>query len=257
MDLKKKLKNRETVFGAWNSWYHPSLTESFCSIMKPDFLGIDIEHSTFSQEQCQRIIAAGQSSGVAVLPRVASHNPEQIRRMLDSGADGVMVPMVNHPEEVAKIVEWMKYPPLGKRGYGVSRAQGYGHTFMEYTRAWNDRSVLVIQVETVTAVENIDKLLANDHVDGVMIGPYDISGSLGIPGQLADPKVLKACSRVVEACQRFGKSCGTQIVEPSEENVKEAMEQGYTFAVLASDLFLVWKWSERMHQLIRHVREAS
>lgn len=248
--LKNKLKKRELVFGAWTSLSHPSIAEMFCSIMKPDFMGIDIEHSTINQAESQRIVAAGQANHVMVLPRVASHNGEQIRRMLDSGADGVIVPMVNTPEEVQRIINWCKYPPVGKRGFGVARAHGYGVRFDEYTTTWNEKSVLVIQIESISAVENIDALLAYDQVDGVMIGPYDISGSLGIPGRLDDPKVLKASERVIEACVRHGKTCGTQITElPDEAKVERAIDSGYTMIVLASDIFLLWRWSEQMCHL--------
>lgn len=248
--MKNKLRKRKLIFGAWTSLAHPQIAEMFASIMKPDFIGIDVEHSTINQGEAQRIIAAGQAKGVPVLPRVASHNGEQIRRMLDSGADGVIIPMVNTPEEVQKIVDWCKYPPIGKRGFGVARAQGYGVCFDEYTTTWNEKSVLIIQIESITAVTNIDKLLDNENVDGVMVGPYDISGSLGIPGKLYDPKVLKAGERVIEACMRHGKACGTQITElPDEVKVKKAIDTGYTMIVLASDIFLLWRWSEQMRQL--------
>ena len=114
-----------------------------------DFLGIDIEHSTINQEQSQRIIAACDAHGVACLPRVATHNHEAIKRILDSGADGVIVPTVETPQQVEKLIEWSKYPPMGKRGFGIARAQGYGHSFEEYTSNWNETSILVIQIESV------------------------------------------------------------------------------------------------------------
>lgn len=250
MQIKDHFRNRKIIFGAWTSLAHPQVTEMFASIMKPDFLGIDIEHSTISQADSQRIIAAGQACGVPVLPRLASHNGEAIRRLCDSGADGLIVPMVNTPEETAQIVNFCKYPPVGRRGFGVARAQGYGARFEEYTSAWNEKSVLIIQAESIQAVENIDKLLANEQVDGVMVGPYDISGSLGIPGRLSDPKVLKASERVIEACVKHGKACGTQITElPDEAKVKKAIDSGYTMIVLASDVFLMWRWSEQMRRL--------
>lgn len=242
------------AFGAWTSIGHPSITEILCH-SGADFLGIDLEHSTITQEQAQRIIAAAHAGGTACLPRVASHNGEQIRRLLDSGADGVIVPQVSNLAEVERIVEWSKYPPVGKRSYGVARAQRYGFDFEEYAANWNDRSAIIIQIESIQGVEAVDDLLAHDYVDGAMIGPYDLSGSLGIPGQLSHPRVDEACSRVVEACRRHGKACGTQIIEPDEGNVREAFQSGYSFVVLASDVFILWKWSERMRKLVSAVRD--
>jgi 2-dehydro-3-deoxyglucarate aldolase len=252
-NLKRKLRGRSIVFAAWTSLGHPSITEIFASI-DVDFIGIDLEHSTISQEQAQRIIAAAHAGGVSCLPRVSSHNGEQIRRLLDSGADGVIVPQVSARSEVERIVEWCKYPPLGKRSYGIARAQGYGFDFDEYVTTWNERSTILIQIESTQGVEAVEDLLAHDAIDGAMIGPYDLSGSLGIPGRLSDPRVTAACGRVVEACRHQGKACGTQIVEPTDQSVREAFDSGFTFVVLASDVFVLWKWSANMRDLMAQLR---
>ena len=251
LDLKSKLRNRLPVFSAWTSLAQPSITEIF-SEARFDVIGIDIEHSTTSLEQSQRIIATAQAAGVACLPRVASHNGEQIKRLLDSGADGVIVPMVNSLKEVEQIVRWVKYTPIGNRSYGVSRAHHYGFEFDRYVSGWNDRSVILIQIESMEAVRAVEDMVSHDQVDGAMIGPYDLSGSLGIPGQLDDPRVTRACKSVVEACRKAGKACGTQIVDPDEASVQKAFDAGYTFIVLSSDVFLLWKWSERMKNIIKN-----
>lgn len=254
--VARRLRARERVFGAWTSLAHPSITEIFTA-SGVDFVGIDLEHSTISQEQAQRIIAAAQAGGVACLPRVASHNGEQIKRLLDSGADGVIVPMVSTRAEVERIGEWCKYPPLGKRSYGISRAQGYGGDFDRYTATWNGRSAIIIQIESIRGVEAVEDLLGNDAIDGAMIGPYDLSGSLGVPGQLSDRRVAEACARVIDACRSHGKACGTQLIEPTEEDVTASFEGGYTFVVLASDVFVLWKWSERMRALVGAHRKVT
>ncbi|MFH1283582.1 MAG: aldolase/citrate lyase family protein [bacterium] len=248
-NLKSKLKNREKVFAGWTSIAHPSITEIFTNI-SIDFIGIDIEHSTINQQESQRIVAASQAGGKLCLPRVASHNGEMIKRLLDSGADGVIVPMVNTVDEVRRIISWCKYPPKGARSYGISRAQGYGFDFEEYVNNWNESSSIIIQVESIKGVDNIDSLLEEDDIDGAMIGPYDLSGSLNIPGQIEHQKVREASERIVSSCKQYGKSCGIQLVYPTIENVKEAFSSGYTFVVLASDVFLLWKWSDQMNQLI-------
>ena len=251
--MRKKLRDRKPMFGAWTSLGHPSITEAFCRI-GVDFIGIDLEHSTISQAEAQRIIAAAQANRTACVARVSSHNGEQIRRLLDSGADGILVPNVATREEVEQIVEWVKYPPLGKRGFGVARAQGYGFDFDSYVSGWNRRSVLMIQIESIAGVEAAEEMLSHPEVDGAMVGPYDISGSLGIPGHLTHPRVAAACARVVQVCRKLGKACGTQVIDPDPKNVRAALKAGYTFVVLASDVFLLWKWSERMKSLIRGCR---
>lgn len=243
--LRAKLRSRKPVFAAWTSLGHPSITEIFCR-SGVDFIGIDIEHSIISQEQSQRIIAASQASGSLCLPRVASHNMEMIKRLLDSGADGIIVPMVNTVEEARNIVSWCKYPPQGKRSFGISRGQGYGFDFDSYVKRWNSTSSLIIQIESISGVENIGEILELDGIDGAMVGPYDLSGSLNLPGKLNHPKVREAAKQVINACRKYGKACGTQIIEPDDVQIKKAFKEGFTFVVLSSDVFLLWKWSEKI-----------
>lgn len=248
--LKPRVRlSRARAFGAWTSLGHPSITEIFSS-SGVDFVGIDLEHSTISLEQAQRIIAASQAAGLACFPRVSSHNGEQVRRLLDCGADGIIVPMVSTAAQVHQIIDWCKYPPVGKRSYGVARAQEYGFEFQRYTDGWNATSTLIIQIESIEGVKNLDELLSYEQVDGVMVGPYDLSGSLGIPGQLSHPSVQEACTQITEVCKRFGKACGTQIIDTTRENVSAAFSTGYTFVVLASDVFVLWKWSEKARNVI-------
>ena len=253
ISLKEKLLGRKRVLASWTSLAHPSITEIF-SRMEIDFIGIDIEHSTIDQQQSQRIIAACQANGTLCLPRVATHSQEQIKRLLDSGADGIIVPMVSNADEVRNIISWFKYPPVGKRGYGIARAQGYGFDFADYTNNWNNLSSLIVQIESIQAVENIDEILSFKEIDGVMVGPYDISGSLNVPGQLDHPKVKKACQRVIKACAKYGKACGTQDTNPSLDSVEKYFTDGFTFVVLASDVFLLWKWSEKMRGIMGKLR---
>jgi len=251
--LKSILQNRSPLLAGWTSLGHPQVTEMLTR-SGVDFVGIDIEHSTISQEQAQSIIVACHSAGVCCLPRIATHNQEAIKRLLDSGADGIIVPNVDTPEQVEKLIEWIKYPPLGKRGYGIARAQGYGHDFEEYTKKWNGSSSLIIQVESISAVKNIEQLLRFEEVDGAMVGPYDLSASLGIPGNIEHEKVLIAGQQVVDACKKYGKACGTQDIDPTSERVQSAIDSGYTFVVLASDVFILWKWGEKMQKVISDCR---
>lgn len=252
IQLKNKIRQRKKVLAAWTSLSHPSITEIFSRI-GVGFIGIDIEHSTISQNESQRIIAAAQAGGSLCLPRIATHNMEMIKRLLDSGADGIIVPMVDNADDVRKIISWMKYPPSGKRGFGIARAQGYGFDFNEYIARWNQVSTLIVQIESIEAVDNIEEILSFDEIDGVMVGPYDISGSLGIPGQLEHPKVKEAAKRVIVACKKHKKGCGTQLIDPDIKNVAGKIKDGYTFIVLSSDIFLLWQWSARMQNIVKQI----
>lgn len=252
--LKKKMQHRKRAFAGWVSYAHPSITETF-AMAGFDFVAIDMEHGTVSLEQAQRIIAAAQAEGSLCLPRPVSHSNDWIKPLLDSGADGMIVQMVNTADEVKNLIDILKYPPVGKRSYGVNRAQDYGFTFDSYVSDWNDESTFIIQVESITAVENIDALIKFDAVDAVMIGPYDISGSLGVPGQISHPSVIEASRKVIDACERHGKSCGTQLADVTSDGIKKMFDLGYTYAILGSDLFVLWKWAEKMKALIKEMEK--
>jgi len=251
--LKEKLRNRERLFAGWISYAHPSITETFARAGF-DFMAIDMEHATISLEQAQRIIAASQSEGVPCIPRPVSHSDDYLKPLMESGADGMLVQMVNTADQVRNLIKLLKYPPIGKRTYGVNRAQTYGFDFDKYIETWNDTSTFMIQVESIEAVENIESLLAFDEIDGVMVGPYDISGSLGVPGQTSHPLVIEASKKVIAACEKFGKSCGTQVSDSNEESIQNLFDMGYTYAILGSDLFVLWKWAEKMQGLMKTMR---
>ncbi len=250
--LKEKLRSRERVFGSWLSFGHPSIAEIFAS-KGFDFLAIDMEHTTISLEQAQRIIAASQSFGVPCLPRPVSHSNDWIKPLLDSGADGIIAPLVNDFNASKSLQSLIKYPPLGTRSFGVNRAHGYGSDFQNYISEWNSDSIYIAQIETVEGVKNIDSILGTDDLDGVMIGPYDMSGSLGVPGQTQHPLVLEAERKIIEACKSSNKSCGTQLAEFTEENILRAFSKGYTFIIASSDLFILDAWGESSRNLISGV----
>lgn len=254
--LKQRLRNRERLFAAWVSFSHPSITETFARAGF-DFMFIDMEHSTISIEQGQRIIAASQSEGVPCIPRPVSHSNDYIKPLLESGADGMLVQMVETPEQVQALIRDVKYPPVGRRTYGVNRAQAYGFDFDEYIQNWNKTSTLMLQVESIKGVENIDELVAFDEVDGVMVGPLDISGSLGVPGQTTHPLVIEASRKVIEACERHGKSCGTQLADVNQASVSALFELGYNYAILGSDLFVLWKWACQMQEMIKNMKRGA
>jgi 2-dehydro-3-deoxyglucarate aldolase len=253
-ELKKKLQNRERLFAGWVSFAHPSITETF-AYAGFDFIAIDMEHSTITLPEAQRIIAACQADGIPCLPRPVSHSNDYIKPLLESGADGMLIQMVNTSDQVNHLVNDIKYPPVGKRSYGVNRAQYYGFEFDNYINNWNNDSIFIIQVESIEAVNNIDDLLQNKQIDGVMVGPYDISGSLGVPGQTNHPLVIEASKKVIASCEKYGISCGTQVADSTQESVNALFDLGYTFAILGSDLFVLWKWAEKMQGLMNSMRK--
>lgn len=248
--LKQKFRRRERLFAGWVSYSHPSITETFA---RADFdcIFIDIEHSTISIEQGQRIIAASHGENVPCIPRPVSHSNDYIKPLLESGADGMLIQMVETAHQVEQLLGYIKYPPVGCRTYGVNRAHAYGLDFDEYIESWNRTSIFLLQIESVLGVQNIEQLVSYDEVDGVMIGPLDLAGSLGVPGQTKHPLVLEASQQVSEACKRYGKSCGTQVADANHAEIESLFSLGYTYAILGSDLFVLSKWASDMRSLIQ------
>ena len=199
--LKNKFRNRERMFGVGYLMLIPQsqrLSPSQDSILLRSTWSIPPFHSNRANELLLLVKVK-----VFCLPRPVSHSNDYFKPLLDSGADGLLVQMVNTAEEVENIIADIKYPPVGRRTYGVNRAQSYGFHFDEYIEKWNQSSMLILQIETIQAVDNIEKLLEFEEVDGVMIGPYDMSGSLGVPGETSHPKVIDASRTVIETCKRL------------------------------------------------------
>ena len=252
-NLKSRLRSRDLIFGSWVSFAHPSITEIFAS-HNFDFLAIDMEHGTINLEQAQRIIAASQYYKVACLPRPVSHSNDWIKPLLESGADGLIAPMVNSSEELHDLLNDVKYPPLGKRSFGINRAQGYGKDFDDYVSNWNKTSIFIAQIESKSAVDSIEKIVSNPDLDGIMIGPYDLSGSLGVPGQKFHPLVKEAESKVIKACKERGISCGTQLSDFNNDSVQAALDMGYTFIIASSDLFVLEAWASSAEKVMQGLR---
>lgn len=252
-EFKSRIKKRDRLFAGWISFSHPSITETIAHAGF-DFMFIDMEHSTISIDQGQRIIAASQSEGVPCIPRPVSHSNDYLKPLLESGADGMLVQMVETPNQVKELIKDIKYPPIGNRTYGVNRAQMYGFDFEEYVDNWNQSSTFMLQIESINGVKNIEHLLAFDEVDGVMIGPLDIAGSLGVPGEVNHPKVIEASKKVISACEKYEKSCGTQLADVTIDGVSSLFKLGYNYIILGSDLFALWKWSSEMQKLMKTFR---
>ncbi len=254
--LKDKLRKRELAFAGWTSLGDPQITEVFTNVGF-DFIGIDIEHGTSSFEQCQRIIAAAQAGGTLCLPRIASHSMEMIKRLLDSGADGIVCPMIDTKEQALDLVKWVKYPSMGNRSFGMNRAQNYGFDFDSYVKEWNDSSIIIAQIESIKGVENIAQILSVDGIDAVMVGPYDLSGSLDVPGQIEHEKVVTAARRVIDSAKTAQRGCGSQMVDYDVQSISAKVKDGYSFLVLSSDIFLLWKWAEKTREVVKSAKNQK
>lgn len=238
MNLKQELRGYSLTIGSWITLGHPAVAEIMAKAGF-DWLTIDLEHSAISLDQAQQLIQVIELCGVTPLVRVGENSPYLIKRVMDAGAHGVIVPMVNTAREAKMAVDAVKYPPEGRRGVGLGRAQGYGFGFEKY-RDWSkEMSLVIVQIEHIDAIHNLSDILAVDGVDGSIVGPYDLSGSMGFPGDFKNPAMREALLRYEAVSNELGKSKGFHIVHPERKTVMEYRKKGYRFLALGIDtLFL-------------------
>lgn len=238
MELKKRLQARELTIGSWITIGSTAVAEIMAR-SGYDWLTVDMEHSAITMENAQELIRVIELCGVAPLVRVGHNDPNLIKRVMDAGAHGVIVPMVNSEAEARQAVASVRYPPKGIRGVGLARAQKYGLDFVGY-KAWNEESsVVIVQVEHIRAVENLEAILSVEGVDGFIVGPYDLSGSLGFPGQFDRPEVIAALDRVKTVSKQMGALSGFHVISPERAALDEKIAEGYRFVAHSLDsLFL-------------------
>ncbi len=234
MKLKGKLRAKEVAIGSWITLAHPAIAEIMARAGF-DWLTIDLEHSSITIREAEELIRVIQLCGVDPLVRLSSNDPTQIKRVMDAGAQGIIVPMVNSAREAEHAVASVFYPPRGNRSVGLARAQGYGTSFEDYRTWLDDQPVVIVQIEHIRAVEDMEGILAVDGVDGFIVGPYDLSASLSIPGEFDHPLFLKAMERIGAVGSASGKAKGIHIVEPDTNQLRQRIESGYSFIAYSVD----------------------
>jgi 2-keto-3-deoxy-L-rhamnonate aldolase RhmA len=236
--LKESLQDNIPTIGSWLQLGSSTVTEIMarCGF---DWLVIDLEHSATTLAQAQEMLRVIDLTGCTPLVRVSANDPTLIKRVMDAGAHGVIVPMVNTVQEARAAVSAVRYPPTGTRGVGLWRAQGYGLSFAEYQEWLERESVVVVQIEHIRAVENIEEILAVPGVDAFLVGPYDLSGSLGVPGELEHPDVVGALAQVESVARKTGKTAGYHVVDVRPEPVLEKLAAGYHFLAYGVDMLFL------------------
>lgn len=199
------------------------------------WIAADLEHSGMDWSSFSAFVRAVSAKGAKPYARVAQNALMDIRKALDCGAQGIIVPLVNNAGEAEAAVRASRYPPLGVRGFAYCQANEWGAAFNAYAQTANHAIPLIVMIESREAMENIDAILQVEGVDGVFIGPYDLSGSYGVLGQVEHPLLMQARERVVSACRTHGKMAGQHLVTPTAASVQGAIRQGYTMLALGMD----------------------
>jgi 2-keto-3-deoxy-L-rhamnonate aldolase RhmA len=233
--LKTKLKSKDLIIGSWISF---GFTQT-CEIMAKagfDWLVIDMEHTAIDNNQCLNLIQIIEGNNITPLVRVGANEPLLIKRAMDAGAYGVIVPMINTVEEAQKAIDALYYPPIGNRGVGLGRAQNYGVGFEEYKKWAKTEIIFIPQIEHIDGVNNLESILALEEVDGFIVGPYDLSGSLNVPGEWEHPDVINALNKVKNIVSDHKKPGGFHVVHSNHKELEKRIADGYTFIAYGDDM---------------------
>jgi 2-keto-3-deoxy-L-rhamnonate aldolase RhmA len=234
VNIKNKIRNKKLTVGSWLQ-LPGSFTAEIMTKSGFDWLAIDMEHGLLGLEDVFRLIQVIDLAGCMPLVRLPENDPSTIRRVMDAGAAGIIVPMVNSQEDALKALNALKYTPLGKRSFGLGRAHQFGGKFAEYIASSNSESILVVQIEHIDAVNNLDEILAVSGIDAIFIGPYDLSGSIGKPGQFDDPQFLEILLEIKSKVQKTNVALGLHIVHPDQEIFMSKVAEGFSFIAYGMD----------------------
>ncbi len=249
-----RIRSGKPTIGSWLTIGHSAVAEILAQAGF-DWLGIDMEHTTVDWSDMQSMMQAMDACGVVPLVRVTSNNPDSIKRAMDAGAAGVIVPMVNSTEDARRAVASVKYPPLGKRGVGLARANDYGMAFDQYKKENNKNSLVIIQIEHVDALDEIEEIFSVPGVDAYMVGPYDLSGSLGHPGEFSHPLMKKALTQIRQAGKKMKVPAGFHIVHPDPKAVSQRLREGFSFIAYGVDMiFLATSARDGLKQIKKSVK---
>jgi len=231
-NLREKIISGRMVVGTWVSVPDVAVVEILAQAGF-DYLLLDGEHAPIDPSQLVPLAIAAERRGCPIVYRVQTNSADLIKAALDVGVDGLMVPMVETPEAAAAVIAAAKYPPAGRRGMGPWRASNYYMDFQSYIQSANERTAVIVQIESGGAVERAAEIAAVPGIDALFVGPADLAGSLGLPVGTAEPRMIDALKRIVAAGRSVGRCVGIDAV--SNERLEAYAEMGYRLFTFGSD----------------------
>lgn len=235
LSFRQRLREGRPLIGALLQIPLPEVAEIFVTAGY-DWLFVDLEHSPMDPREALDILTAVDHR-VPCVVRVPWNDEAHIKKALDIGATGIIVPLVNTEADARLAVGRCKYPPQGVRSVGITRAQRFDLDFDDYMRRANEEVAVIVQIEHVEAARNIDAILDVPGIDGVFVGPFDLSGSMGKPGRINDPEVQEAIRQIIRACEK--RDIARCIYAHTPGHAKTYMEQGYRVIGLCTDYILL------------------
>jgi len=231
--IRKKLRNGGHSIGSWMQIPHSSIAE-IMGQAGYDWVAVDMEHGAISAHQLPDIFRALELGNTLPLARLAQGNTKDCKQALDAGAGGVIIPMIDSAEQLENVRDAVRWPPAGKRGVAFSRANLFGEYFEQYMDE-AQQPLLIAMIENVNAVNNLENILQVEGLDAILIGPYDLSASMGITANFEHPNFIAQMLKIKLISDKFEIPCGIHVVEPSADVVDEKLTDGYRFLAYSMD----------------------
>ena len=247
-----KIKSGRLTIGGWVQIVEPCIGKilSACGF---DWVAVDLEHGTYNHKYLPAAFEAIHANDCLALARLADNSEVAAKLALDAGADGIIVPMINSKEDALRAVAAAKYPPEGTRGVGFSNASNFGKDFSSYFKSWNKRVVLIVQIEHIDGVKHLHDILTVDGVDGLLVGPYDLTGSMNITGNFDHPEFVKVMDKIKQTAQSTNKLLGVHIVPPDTAKAINKIKEGYNLIAYSIDTVVLWShFSEAIREIKRN-----
>ncbi len=231
--IRKKLKNNDYTIGTWQQIPSSYISE-ILAFSGYDWVAIDMEHGSISLSQLPDLFRALELGDTLPLVRVAKSQAKYCKEALDAGSGGIIAPMITNADQLLAIREACSWPPAGNRSVGFSRANLFGKNFMSYSKEAQS-PLLIAQIEHIDAVNNLEKILKVDGLDGIMIGPYDLSASMGMNYNFENDEFKNVLKHIIKECHNNNIPCGDHVVMPNKKVLEEKISQGFSFLAYGID----------------------
>ncbi len=231
--IRRKLKNNQVSLGTWQQIPHASISEIFGQAGY-DWVAVDLEHGSISVDQLPDLFRAIELGGTLPLARIAESKEKDCKQALDAGSGGIIAPMIESADQLKTIRDACCWPPAGSRGVGFSRANLFGKHFNEYNKE-AQTPLLIAQIEHINSVNNLDEILQVEGLDAIIIGPYDLSSSMGLTAEFNHKKFVAVMDRILNLCKQHNVMCGDHVVQPDPKLLQKRIDEGYRFIAYATD----------------------
>lgn len=240
--IRQSLQENKPSIGSWMQIPHTSVAE-IMGQAGYDWVAVDLEHGAIGVHQLPDLFRALELGGTLPLARLAQGSAKDCKQALDAGAGGVIVPMVESAEQLTQVRDACRWPPAGTRGVGFSRANLFGKHFDAYG-VEAQAPLLVAMIEHLRAVDNLDEILKVEGLDAILIGPYDLSASMGLTAKFEAPEFIAEMNRIRTLCVRHRIPCGVHVVMPEPAVLEQRISDGYRFIAYSIDAVFLNSSSE-------------